>query len=180
MEPQLGSTSLWREDVSWNTSSELSVTPTCCFMMLCNSDTLAESYNQASSPQNAAPVLTVCYSFFNSRASLLTTHLIPAVNFPTTKLRCSPAPLPPELRTVRISRRRKLALQGYLAHNRGGPRGEPVSYERGTPEHPTSFPPPQHLLLTAAGSHYWGYSKVRTHTALGPYGRCMPRSVRPA
>jgi hypothetical protein len=72
------------------------VTQTCCFIILYDSDTFAESYSQASSPQNAASVLTVCYPSFNSRASLLTTHLISTVNLPTTNLGCSPAPLLPK------------------------------------------------------------------------------------
>ena len=48
-------------------------------------------------------------------------------------------------------------------------------------------------LLVAHGGHrygldlaylstmlYRGYSKLRTHTALGPYGRSMPRSIGPS
>ena len=28
--------------------------------------------------------------------------------------------------------------------------------------------------------HYRGYSKLRTHTAVGPYGRSIPRSIGPS
>ena len=43
-------------------------------------------------------------------------------------------------------------------------------------------PPPRQLppLPRPSSSRYRGYSKVRTHTAIGPYGRSVPRSIGPS
>ena len=52
-----------------------------------------------------------------------------------------------------------------------------VLYERGTPVVGASS---SRTLRARCPDPYRGYSKLRTHTALGPYGGSMPRSIGPS
>jgi len=48
-----------------------------------------------------------------------------------------------------------------------------------TPSHVEASSIPEARPYSASGE-YRGYSKLRTHTAVGPYGRSMPRSIGPS
>ena len=52
--------------------------------------------------------------------------------------------------------------------------GWAVSYKRGSPVGSVL------IVHGLREREYRGYSKVRTHTALGPYGSFMPRSIEPS